>query len=67
VEKPEGKIALGKSIRRWEDNIKMYLIEITLDSVDWINLARDRDQWQTPVNTIMNARVPLNIKKLLSN
>jgi len=25
---------------KWEDNIKMYVKEIRLDAVEWINLAR---------------------------
>jgi hypothetical protein len=27
------------------DNIKMDLIRIEWDGVDWIDLAQDRDQW----------------------
>jgi hypothetical protein len=33
----------------------MDLQETRWDSVDWINLARDRDQWQTIVNMVMNS------------
>jgi hypothetical protein len=44
VGKPEGKRPLGRPRRRWVDNIKMYLTEIEWDGVDWIKLARDRDQ-----------------------
>jgi hypothetical protein len=36
----------------------MDLKEIGWDSVDWIDLAQDRDQWKAPVNTVMNLRVP---------
>jgi hypothetical protein len=25
-----------------------------LDGMDWIDLARDRDQWRALVNTVMN-------------
>jgi hypothetical protein len=35
VEKTEGKIPLGRTRRRWEDNIKMYLREIGCDCMDW--------------------------------
>jgi hypothetical protein len=42
----------------WEDNIKMDLREIGWDSMDWTDLARDRDQWRALVNTVMNLRVP---------
>jgi hypothetical protein len=40
------------------DNIKIYLREIGFDTMDWIDLAQDRDQWRDFVNTVMNLRVP---------
>jgi hypothetical protein len=42
VGRPEGKRLLGRPRRRWMDNIKMDLLEIGLNVVDWIGLARDR-------------------------
>jgi hypothetical protein len=39
VGEPEGKLALGRPRRRWENNIKMHLREIGWDGVDWIDLA----------------------------
>jgi hypothetical protein len=44
VGKPEGKRPLGRPRRRWVDNIKMELIEVGWDGMDWIELAQDRDQ-----------------------
>jgi hypothetical protein len=58
VGKPEGKRTLGRPRRRWVDNIKMDLREIGWDGKNWIDLARDRDQWRAVVNTVMNLRVP---------
>jgi hypothetical protein len=58
VRKPEGKRPLGRRRCRWVGNIKMDLREIGLDGMDWIDLAQDRDQWRTLVNTVMNLRVP---------
>jgi hypothetical protein len=55
--KPEGKRSLGRSRRRWEDGIRMDLREIGWGSVDWIQLAQDRDRWRALVNTAMNLRV----------
>jgi hypothetical protein len=43
MEKPEGKRPLGRSRRRWENNIKMDLQEVGIGSMDWIGLAQDRD------------------------
>ena len=49
VGKPGGKRPLGRSRRRWEDNIKMDLREVGCEPGDWIALAEDRD---------MNLRFP---------
>jgi hypothetical protein len=35
----------------------MDLREIGWGSIDWIQLAQDRDQWRALVNTVMNLRV----------
>jgi hypothetical protein len=56
--KPKGKRPLGRLRRRWVDNIKIDLRGKGWDGVDWIDLAQDRDQWRTLVNTVMNLRVP---------
>jgi len=58
VEKPEGKRALGRLRRRWEDNIKMDNQEVRCGGVDWIELALDRDRWRALVTAVMNFRVP---------
>jgi hypothetical protein len=43
VVKPEGERPLGISRRRWVDNIKIDLIEIGWDGMDWIDMAHDKD------------------------
>jgi hypothetical protein len=58
VGKPEGKRQLGRTRRRWIENIKMDLLEIGVSVVDWIGLAQDRYKWRAVVNTVMNLRVP---------
>jgi hypothetical protein len=55
--KSEGKRPLGKPRRRWEDGIRMDLSEIGWRSVEWIQLAQDRDRWRAVVNTVMNLRI----------
>jgi hypothetical protein len=44
VGKPEGKIPVGRPRHRWEDGIRMELREIGCGSVEWIQLAQDRDR-----------------------
>jgi hypothetical protein len=56
--RPGGKRPLGRSRRRWGDNIKMDLREIGIDGTNWIQLAQDRVHWWAFVNTVMNLRVP---------
>jgi hypothetical protein len=58
VGKPEGKRPLGRPRRRWIYNIKMGLLEIGVNVVDWICLAQDRYRWRALVNSVMNLRVP---------
>jgi hypothetical protein len=58
VGRPEGKRPLGRSRSRWIDNIKMDLLEIGLNVVDWIDLAQDRYRRRALVNSVMNLRVP---------
>jgi hypothetical protein len=36
----------------------MYLQEVGLESINWIDLAQDRDNWQVLVNALMNLHVP---------
>jgi hypothetical protein len=55
--KPEGKRPLERPRRRCENGIRMDLREIGWGSVDWIQLAQDRDRWRAHVNTVMNLRV----------
>jgi hypothetical protein len=54
----EGKIPLGRPRRRWEDNIKMDFEEVGFESMDWVELAQDRDRWRLLVNAVINRRVP---------
>ena len=50
---PERKRTLGRSRRRWENNNKMVLQEMGCVSMDWIELALDRDRWRALVNAVM--------------
>jgi hypothetical protein len=55
---PEWRRPLGRTRRRWEDNIKMDLRETGFGDVDWNHLAQYRDRWRALVITVMNLRVP---------
>jgi hypothetical protein len=39
------------------ENIQIYLREIGLWGVDWIQLAQDRDRWWADVRAVMNLLV----------
>jgi hypothetical protein len=58
VGKPEGKRTLGRPKRRCFGNIRMDLVEMRWDDVDWIGLAQDKDRWRALVNSVTNLRVP---------
>jgi hypothetical protein len=58
VGKPEGKKPLGRPRRKWIDNIKIDLLEIGLNVVDWIGLAQDRCGCRALVNSVINLRLP---------
>jgi hypothetical protein len=42
--KPEGMLPLRRPKGRWADNMKMGLRDTGWGSVDWTDLAEDRDQ-----------------------
>jgi hypothetical protein len=39
-----GKMPLGRSRLRWVDNIRIELLELVCDDVNWIGLAQDRNR-----------------------
>jgi hypothetical protein len=45
VGKTEGKLQVGRHVRRWKDNIKIDERGIIFSGMDWIYLAQDRNQW----------------------
>jgi hypothetical protein len=58
VGRPEVKRVLGRPRCRWENNIKIDIMETGLDGASWLRLAQGRVQWPTFMNTLMNLRVP---------
>jgi hypothetical protein len=57
VEKPEGKRPLGRPRRSWVDNIKMNRRTMEWAGINVIDLPKNRDQWGSLVNTVINFRV----------
>ena len=55
--KPTGKRSLGRPRHRWEDNIRMDLEEICINTRNWVDSAQDRDYIKTLVNAALNLRV----------
>ena len=55
--KSTGKRPLGRSRRRWEDNISMDLQEIGINAGNWADSAQDRNYWRALVNAALNLRV----------
>jgi len=51
---PEGKTPLG---RPREDNIKIDLQEVGWGSMEWTDLAQNRDRWRALVNVVMHISV----------
>jgi hypothetical protein len=58
VGKSEGQRPLGRPRGRWEDNIKADLQEVGCGGMEWIELAKDWDNWRALVNAVMNLRFP---------
>ena len=51
-------LSLGRPRRRWEDNIRMDLEEISINAGNWVYSAQDRYYWRALVNAALNLRVP---------
>ena len=58
VGKPEGKRPLGRPRCRWEDNIKVDLMEVCCDPRDWIAFVENKDQLLAYLRAVMNLRIP---------
>ena len=55
---PIGKRPLGRPRHRWEDNIRMDLKEIGINTRNLVDLAQDRDYCRALVNATLNLWVP---------
>ena len=55
--KPTGKIPLGRPRRKWEDNIRMDLKEIGINTWNGVDSAQDKDYWGALLNAALNLRI----------
>ena len=55
--KDTGKIPLGRPRRRWEENVRMDLEEISINTRNWVDSDQERDYWKALVNATLNLRV----------
>jgi hypothetical protein len=58
VSKPTGKRFLGRPRHRWEDNIRMNLKEIGINTKKWVDSAQDNNYWRDLANAASNLQVP---------
>ena len=56
--KHEGKRPLGRSSRRWKNNIKLDIQEVEYEGMDWIDVFQDRKRWRALVTAVKKLRVP---------
>jgi hypothetical protein len=56
--KPTRKRPLGRPRCRWEDDIRMDLEEIVINTGNSVDSTQDRDYWRALVNAALNLRVP---------
>jgi hypothetical protein len=63
VLKPGGRRPLLRPKHRWVDNFKIDLGEVGWGDVDWIGLAKDRNEWKAPVKAVMT----FGFHKMLGN
>ena len=53
-----GKRPLGSPKHRWEDNIRMDLKEIGINTRNWVDSAQNREYWGVLVIMTLNPQVP---------
>ena len=56
--KPTGKRPQGRPRRRWDDNVRMDIKEMGINSRKLVDLAQGRYYWRVLVNAALNLRVP---------
>ena len=52
-------IFTGKPRRRWQDNIRINLKEIVINTRNWVDSGQDWDYWRALVIAVLNLRFTL--------
>jgi hypothetical protein len=58
IGKPTGNRSLGRPRLRREDNIRIDLKQIGINTRNWVDSAQDRGYWRALVNATLNLWVP---------
>jgi len=58
VGKPERNRQLGRSRRKWGENVKNGSSGSGMVGIDWIDLAQNKDRWRAFVTAVMSLRGP---------
>ena len=58
TDKSTGKSTLGRSRHRWEDNIRIDIKEIGINTRNWVDSALDKYYWRVFANVALNLRIP---------
>ena len=53
-----GKRPLGRPRRKWEDNIRMDLTEMGINTRNWVGSTQDSDYWRAFEKAALNLRIP---------
>ena len=57
-DKPGRERLLGRPARKWEDNIRMNLKGIGVNTKNLVDSAQDRGYWKVFVNTALDLQIP---------
>jgi hypothetical protein len=60
--KPTEKRPIGRPRHRWEENIRMNLKEIGINTRNLVDSAKDGDYWRALVNAVFNIRIPYSME-----
>ena len=53
-----GKMFSGRPRQRWEENIRIDLTEIGINTRSWVESAQDRDWWSALISAALKLQVP---------